>query len=210
MSKSDERAVSELHLRRHGEIRESGLLVTADDLDLDPGALAHGLDERVAVACHAQTCRTDRRRGYDLLARGLLGHVRDRVDRASHRLFVQVARPVESLTEPRHLGAIDDRPPLAVAPTLADHELDRVRADVDDREAAEPDELLEPAWDAHVSTQVEPELPDGRGHERRILGLHGDRPQHALVRAQLGKLGHRSADGHVPAPLVHLDCTRLR
>ena len=42
---------------------------------------------------------------------------------------------VEPFAEPRDLGAVDDRAPLAVRGALADVELDRVRADVDDRVA---------------------------------------------------------------------------
>ena len=41
---------------------------------------------------------------------------------------------LEALAEPRDLGAVDDRPPRAVGAPLAEVELDRVRADVDDGE----------------------------------------------------------------------------
>ena len=121
----------------------------------------------------------------------------------------ELAAPVEPLAEPRHLGPVDDRPPLAVLAPLADHELDRVGADVDHGEAAEREELLQALRDADVRPEVEPELAHRRGHERRILGLDGDRPQNAPVRAQLGELGHRAADGYVPAPLVHVDREQL-
>ena len=66
-------------------------------------------------------------------------------------------------------------------------------------------ELLEAPRDTDVPLQVEPELAHRRGHECRIFRLDGDRPQDAPVSAQLGELGHCTADGHVPAPLVHLD-----
>ena len=71
------------------------------------------------------------------------------------------------------------------------------------------EELLQALRDVDVRPEVEPELAHRRGHERRILGLDGDRPQNAPVRAQLGKLGHRAADGYVPAPLVHVDREQL-
>ena len=86
-------------------------------------------------------------------------------------------------------------------------ELDGVRADVDDREALrpEPDERLQPAWEAHVPARGQAELGHRRTDERGVLRFHGDRSPRALLGSYLGQLRQAAADRVVLAPLVHGD-----
>ena len=118
-----------------GEVGETALLLAGDHLDLDAGALPHGVEEACAVGRAAQSGRSDRRDRLGALTAGFCGHRRDRLDRALHRPRLEQARVVEPFAEARDLGAVDDRAPLAVRGTLADVELDRVRTDIDDRVA---------------------------------------------------------------------------
>ena len=82
----DERAAAEPQPGLDGEEREPCLLVTADHLDLDTGALAHGIDESGAVGSDAEPGRADRGDRLDPVAAGLVGHRRDRGDRPLDRL----------------------------------------------------------------------------------------------------------------------------
>ena len=63
----------------------------------------------------------------------LVGHAGDRFDGPLDRRRRDVAGLGDALPEACHLGAVDDRGPRAVRAPLADVELDRVGADVDDR-----------------------------------------------------------------------------
>ena len=74
----------------------------------------------------------------------------------------------QALAEPRHLGAVGDRPPAPSVRALADVELDRVRADVDHGEAdgTEADQRLEPARHADVRAVGELELAHARRARR--------------------------------------------
>ena len=76
------------------------------------------------------THRRDRR---DSVLPGLLGHVCDRLDRPLHRLRIEPAGLLEPLAQSGDLGAVDDLAPATVRAPLADVELHRVRAHVDDR-----------------------------------------------------------------------------
>ena len=104
-------------------------------------------------------------------------HAGDRIDGALDRLGIEPAGLLEALAEPRELGPVDDRPPLAVGAPLAEMELDRVRADVDDGVApsAERVQRLEPARQIHVATRAEAELTHGLDHQCRVLRLDRDR-----------------------------------
>ena len=93
------------------------------------------------------------------------------------------------------------------APPLADVELHRVRADVDDRvpPLAEPDERLEAAREAHVRPRGQPEA-HAPSRSPRVASSDSI----AMVRvdapgAHLGQLRHAAADRVPLPPLVHLD-----
>ena len=91
---------------------------------------------------------------------------------------------VETLAEPRDLGAVDDRAPRAVRGPLADVELDRVRADVDHRvapRARSRASALSPRAKLTFGRRGEPELAHGRDHAVGVFGLDGDRPRRPAV-----------------------------
>src|SRR5262249_18573484 len=79
-----------------------------------------------------QPGRSDGGDVFDVVLPRLVDHARNRVDRPGHRRFLQLAGLVETLAQPRHLGAVGDGRPRTVGLPLGDHELDRVRPDVDD------------------------------------------------------------------------------
>src|SRR5262249_35023422 len=122
----DERARRVAEIRGRSEIREPSFLLAGDDLDLDAGVVAHGLEEVRAVGGDPQARGPDRGDLVDAVALRLVDHRPDRGGGPLHRLLAQPARPVEALAEPRHLGAVRDRRPRAVRAPLADVELDRV------------------------------------------------------------------------------------
>ena len=153
-----ERAFADPQGRRHREECEPRFLFAGDDLDLEARPLADGLEERLAVGRAAQPGRPDRHDLLHAVAFGFVGHVRDRRRSPLHRLLAELTRLVEALAQPRHLGAVDDRPPCAVRRPLADVELDRVRPDVDHRKApaAETEERFQPAGKADVRAPSSP------------------------------------------------------
>jgi hypothetical protein len=69
------------------------------------------LDEGRAVGCKPHPGRADGCDRLDAVPAGFFGHGRDRLDCPFHRLLAELPGLVEALAEPRHLGAIDDRPP---------------------------------------------------------------------------------------------------
>jgi hypothetical protein len=208
----DQRPAAQAEPRLHPEVGQAALLLAVDDLDLDTGPLAHGIDDGRAVGRDPHPRRADRGDRHGAVAARLLDHGDDRGDGARDALATQPARFGEALAESGDLRAVGDRPPSAVRAALADVELHRVRADVDHREAVriEAGEGLELARHTHVRAPLEPELAPGRDHPRRVLGLDRDRPRRAVVRAQLRELHHRPTDGVVRAVLVHRDRHQLR
>ena len=193
--------------RRGREVGEAALLLAGDDLDPDAAGGLDGADERGGVRRRAQPRGADGRdRGRAGPAR-LLGQRRDRLPRAVHRLRLEGAGRVEAFAEAGHDRAVDDVAPRVVGASLADVELDRVRADVDHGVAHRPEaeQRLQPAHHAHVRARGEAEGATGARHQRRIRGLEHERARGAVVRAELADLGHAPADDVVGAPLVRHD-----
>ena len=120
------------------------------------------------------------------------------------------SRPASSSPSPRRVtsarSTIVRHSPSGRA--LADVELDRVRADVDDRVAprAEAGERLQAASEAHVAPASR-----GRARARRRSRRAGSSDSTAIVRAEpcvgphLGQLRHAAADRVALPPLVHRD-----
>ena len=204
---NDHRAVSEIELRRRSEVGEPSFLLAADHLDIDPRAVAHSVDERGTVGREPQPSRADGGDRLDLRARA--SSTMPAIACAVRRIGSSPSRPVavEALAEPGDLGAIDDRSPPTVGCALTDVELDRVRADVDDRVAprAEPDQRVQLAGDAHVSARHQAQLAHRRDHAIRILGLHGHGLHRIAIGSQLRELRHAASDREARPPLVHPD-----
>ena len=111
----DQRPVAEADAGLHREVCEPALLLAGDDLDLDPCALAHGVEER----------RRCSRRSAARLCRRPRSPRRPRVSpRRPSPAIASTVRAIGSswrspavvqpLPEPRDLGAVDDRRPRAV------------------------------------------------------------------------------------------------
>ena len=180
-----------------------------------PRALAHGVDELGAVGRDPQPGRPDRGDRLD--------PVRAAPRRPSPAIAstvrsigssAEAAGLVETFAEPRDLGAVDDRPPLAVGRALADVELDGVRADVDDRVTAShrsPTSALSPRARLTFGRASRPSSRTAAITRLGILRLDGDRASsRPRLGAHLGQLRHAAADRVVLAPLVHLDRARAR
>ncbi len=195
-----------------GDVGQSAFLLAGYDLDLDARALADGVDERRAVGCDSQPCRSDRRDLVDSTLLCLFCHGHDRLDRPLDRPLPELSGLVEAFAKAGDLGAVGDRRPVTVRLTLADVELDGVRADVDGRIAPRPesDERLQAAREADVPTRAQAELANGLDHASGVLRFHGDRSPRSLLCSYLGALCHAAADGVVLALLVHSDREQVR
>ena len=150
----DECAAANVQPCDGGGVGEARLLLARDHLDPDAAALAHGIAQCLAVRCGPQAGGADGRDRDRALAPRLVDHAGDRVCGSLHRLGTECATRGEPLAEPRHIGAVDDCPPLAGRAVLADVELDGVRPHVDDRVPCglEADEGLQTARKAHVGS----------------------------------------------------------
>ena len=176
----DERAVAQRQRGAHRQVGEAALLLAGDDLDADAAALPRSRRAPRRVRRDPQPGGPDRRDRHGTCRRGLLGHAGDRLHGARDRLGRDRARLLEALAEPRDLGAIGDRRHVPSALALADVELDRVRADVDDRvpRARRCRERLQPARACTMfRSAASPSSRTAATHARRILGLHRDRPR---------------------------------
>ena len=121
---------------------------------------------------------------------GLVDHARDGRRRALDRLVEMAPVSLEALAEPGDLGAVDDRRPVSVAAVLADVELDRVGAEVDDRAGArlEPEERFEAGGVVDVRARSETEAGDRR--QRPAQGPL-TRPRSSASGREVGEdLGH--------------------
>ena len=202
----DERAPRETEPGPHREVGEPPLLLAGDDLDLDAGAVLHRVDERArcCARCAARRCRPrrSRRRRSAAPRRPCPRSRRPSAPSAPRR-----SRPSRARPSPRRVtSARSTIVRHAPSAPLADVELDRVRADVDDRETLrpEPDERREAARVAHVR---EARRARARARSRSPVGvfrLDRDRARCLAVGAHLGELRHAAVDGVVGAPLVHL------
>ena len=208
----DERAVSGVQRRDRPGVGQPGFVLTGDHLDLDPGLLAHGIDEGGAVGGDPQSRRPDGRDLLDVLSASLRDHSGDRRRGPRDRAVAEPPGRMEVLAKSRDLGTVHDRPPRTIRSALLDPELDRVRADVDHGVAprTDPGHRLELARHAHIAMRVQPELAQRVDHARRILRLQTDRPRVAVVGSQLRALDHAAGDGVVRTPLVHLDREQVR
>ena len=103
--------------------------------------------------------------------------------RSSARIGSGSSRPDRSRPSPSRVISARSASvrPAAVRPSLADVELHRVGADVDDREPldAEARQRLQPSRVVHVRPHGQPELAHRRDHHRGIFGLDRDRPRRA-------------------------------
>ena len=170
------------------------------------GARLDGGDDLVAVRGDPQAGRAhggDRPHAVPLR---LVDHARDRGGRSLERGVDDHALLREPLAEARQLRAVDDGAPASFEVTLADVELDRIGAGVDDGVAFRliVDQGRQAAGIAGVRVAAEAELPDGTDDPCRILGLDGDRAGGLAVRHHVGEFGHAAADRVADPPLVDL------
>ena len=92
------------------------------------------------------------------VAPSLVDHAGDGVDRAMDGDVRQHAGIALALAEAGDLGPVDDGVGPAIGQSLAHVELDGVRAHVDHRVAAEPQQCLEAPGHALVAPVAEPDL----------------------------------------------------
>ncbi len=131
--KDDQRAIWQTQPGLRGKVGQPALLLARNDLDRNPRSSSNCFDDRRTVAGDPQAGRANGNDRPHAAALCLAAHVRDRV-RGPLRCFGRdLTGLLEALAQTRHLGAIDDRAPRSGAVTLADMQLDRVRADVDHR-----------------------------------------------------------------------------
>ena len=136
----------------------------------------------------------------------LVDHARDRGDRALERGVADHALLREPLAEARQLRAVDDGAPAPREVALADVELDRIGAGVDDRVAFRlvVDQGRQRAGIAGVRVAAQAEFPHGPDDPLRILGLDGDGAGGLAIRHHLGQFGRAAADRVAGPPLVDL------
>ena len=191
----------------HGEVAVAGLLLAREHLDVEPGALAGGAHERLAVRRLAD--RRGRQRPHPLDARRAaeVGEQVDRLERAPHRLGLERPAGLLVLADPHRLvDLVGPLPP--VLGVGEDDEAERVRPEIDDGEpllhavngmrCASRGVVEGPACTSTACIEGGSEVPVavrgervnvGRSRLRRVvptLGIHNDvnvgstRPRRAL------------------------------
>ncbi len=125
--------VVDRHGLQHPEVDEAGLLDAGDHLDLDAGLVVRASHECIVVLGLPHRARGDRTN------RGAFGlchppHVGQGTDATFHRVGVEHLHVPGTGTEAHHLPLSRDDLEAAVRRDACDHEVDRVRADVDRRE----------------------------------------------------------------------------
>src|SRR5262245_40760992 len=130
-----QRTIAETEAGAGGEIGQTALLFARDDLDPDTRSALDLGNERVAVSGRPQAHRANRRDRRDAVTLRFRGHTGNRRHRPFHGVPADLPCLRKPLPDPGHLSAVHDCPPHAVRILLADVELHRVRADVDDRVA---------------------------------------------------------------------------
>ena len=171
------------------------------------GALLDGGDDLVAVRGDAQAGRAHRGdRPHAVLLR-LVDHARDRGGRALKGGVDDHALLREPLAEARQLCAVDDGAPASFEVTLADVELDRIGAGVDDGVALRfiVDQGRQGAGIAGVRVAAQAKFPDGTDDPSRILRLDGDGAGGFAVRNHVGEFSRAAADPVADPTLVDLD-----
>ena len=158
-----------------GEVCEPAFLLAGDHLDVHTGARPNGVDERRTVRGDPQPRRTDGRDRAVAPFR-LASSAMPAIASTVRSIASGSRQPglVETFAEPRDLGAVDDRPPLAVraarSPTwnlteFVPTSMTAYRAHRTRRSALSPRARFD------VRAPDEPELPHGRDHELRILAI---------------------------------------
>ena len=170
-------------------------------------ACLDGGKDGIAVGRDAQASGAHGGSRQDFVSLRFIDHARDRCRSPLERGVGDDAVLLESLTEARHLRAVDDGAPLAVTCTLADVELDRIGADVDHRKAQRlaVDQRGKAAGVARVHVAAQTQAADGGDDRSGVLGFDGDRARRSAVRDDFGKLGHAPAQGVARSSLVHAD-----
>ena len=130
----DHPALAEAQAGLGRQVGEPAFLRAGEHLDGDPTPFAHVRHDESLFLAVRTPHGADRDEPGDVVLSGLLDHAADSVCGARDGLRGDLTRLGDALAETAHLRPVDERAPCAVVVPLADVELDRVGAHVDDRE----------------------------------------------------------------------------